>query len=96
MREVKFVVATVSNPTGADDLGTVAEAHYFVEDGVVRLCEPDGRALGEPYRRRLEKGEHERDVARRLALRLHRSNYPDDGGFHRPTGSLRYSWVCPC
>jgi hypothetical protein len=81
MREIKFVVAIVANPTGPEDTGTVTEAHYYVEKGTLFLCDSSGTPLGE--KQRLEKGQDEIVTAKRLALRLHNASYPDNGGFNR-------------
>src|SRR4051794_9924107 len=64
--EVKGFVCVVAQPTGAPgDLGETVDAWYFVDDGVLSLCDENGKASeAKPYR--LAPGEEPRRVASRL------------------------------
>jgi hypothetical protein len=71
--EVKSFVCVVAQPSGTpDDLGETVDAWYFVEDGILMLCDEHGKASeAKPYR--LAAGENERAVASRLRRAAWRS-----------------------
>ena len=92
MREIKRCVAVVANPIDGDDTGEVTESSYFVEGGWLTLCDDDGNALrdgnGGRFTVRLEPGDSELRMAKRLALQRHRSEHRDElAGWNR---RLRY------
>jgi hypothetical protein len=87
--EIKQCIAVVSNPVGKDDRGEVTNGHYFVENNWVTLCSADGVPLrsedtGARYTVRLEPGDSELTLAKRLTLRHYRAaNREDVAGFGR-------------
>jgi hypothetical protein len=93
MSEIKSVIVTTAKPTGPGDLGECAEGFYTVANGILTMCDIDGRPLRDDNtgRRReikLLPGDDEKGVARKLTLQQYRaSNREEVAGFHRP---IRY------
>jgi hypothetical protein len=88
MREIKRCVAVVANPLDSDDRGEVTESSYFVEGEWLTLCTDDGAPLrddnGGRFTVRLEPGDNEQRMAKRLALQRYRSEHRDElAGFNR-------------
>ena len=88
MREIKQCVAVVSNPVGKDDTGEVALGRFFVENDWLTLCDEGGTPLrddnGARFTVRLERGDSEITLAKRLTLRHHRSVNRDElAGWNR-------------
>jgi hypothetical protein len=94
MSEIKSVIVATSHPIGKGDTGQCAQGWYTLSDGVVTMCDSDGVPLrdsmsGAMIVHRLVDGEHPVVIAKRLTLRIHRSERGDDDkGFNRP---IRYS-----
>jgi hypothetical protein len=66
--EIKSVYVTTRLPAGApDDLGAVIEAFYIVDNGVVTLCDQDGKETETSCR--LAPGDDPGTVAGRLKRR---------------------------
>ena len=88
-RVIKQCVAALGRPTGKGDPGTATQASYYVENWWLTLCDEHGNALrnedtGARYTVRLEPGDDEKRMAKRLALRLHEAQSRDDvAGFNR-------------
>jgi hypothetical protein len=83
MREVKQCVAVVSNPINDKDRGEVTHGRYFVEGDWLTLCDEAGTPLrsedtGAWYTVRLEPGDNELTLAKRLTLRHHRAANRDE------------------
>jgi len=93
MFEIKSVVVTTAKPTGPGDLGQVAEGFYTVANGILTMCDPDGRPLRDDNtgRRReikLLPGDVPAQEAKRMTLRHHReANRDGMAGFGR---TIRY------
>jgi hypothetical protein len=93
MMDIRSVVVTTAKPSGPGDLGRVAEGFYTVADGILTMCDPDGRPLrddntGRRRETKLLPGDDEMQEAKRMTLRFWRENNKDDmAGFHRP---IRY------
>ncbi|HLG85141.1 MAG TPA: hypothetical protein VKY22_29435 [Bradyrhizobium sp.] len=92
MREIRVVVVTTAKPSGPDDLGQVAEGRYFVENGILTMCNSDSIPLrdennGQRITSRLLPGESEKAAAKRLTLKIHRAANREMSGFHKP---IRY------
>jgi hypothetical protein len=91
---IKSVVVTTAKPSGPGDLGQCAEGHYFVEGGILTMCDRDGKPLrdentGRQIATRLLAGDEEKGFAKKLTLKLHREAHRGElAGFHRP---IRYS-----
>ena len=89
MREVKRCVAVVHSPSGPGDHSEVTEGRYFVEGDWLTLCDEGGPPLrsedtGARYTVRLEPGDVEITMAKRLVLRQHRAANRDEiAGFGR-------------
>jgi hypothetical protein len=71
------------------DLGHTEAGWYFVEDGVVVLCEESGEPC-EGQTHKLAKGEDAKQIAGRLRLRVWRKEEQGASDFNRP---LRYGPV---
>jgi hypothetical protein len=89
----KQVTVITANPTGKGDLGACEVGHYVVENDLITMTDSDGAPLrdantGERISHRMATNENEKTVAKRLTLKLFRSERGDDmAGFSRP---LRY------
>jgi hypothetical protein len=89
MREIKRCVAVVSNPIDDKDAGEVALGNYYVEGDWITLCDDTGTALrsddtGARFTVRLERGDNELTMAKRLTLRHHRAANRDEiAGWNR-------------
>ena len=93
MSEIKSVIVTTARPTGPGDLGECAEGFYMVTNGILTMCDPDGRPLRDDNtgRRReikLLPGDIPAQEAKRMTLRFWRENNKDEmAGFGR---TIRY------
>jgi hypothetical protein len=77
---VHEVYVTVRHSSGSDP-GAIDVGHYYVQDGVVHLCDADGRELKEGPRTH-ELGDLRPDYVAQLLLRQRRSEKGAD--FWRP------------
>jgi hypothetical protein len=82
-RDVKAVVAVVSNPIGKGDSGQVVEGFYTRDGDTLTMTDRDGVPLrddnnGERITVRLLPTDNEKTVAKRTTLRLHRAERGDD------------------
>jgi hypothetical protein len=74
---------------GKGDPGVATEACYFIENSWLTLCDERGNALrsedtGARYTVRLEPGDNELRMAKRLALRHHEADSREEvAGFNR-------------
>ena len=68
--KVRACCVVVAQPAHEGDLGSTIDCFYFVEDGVVVLCLPSGKATGEEQM--LKPGDDPCSVAKRLKLRAWR------------------------
>ena len=95
MSDIRSVFVITSNPIHKGELGT-CEQGWFVRDGdTITMTSADGVPVcdgdtGGRVTHRLAPGEHEKDVAKRLTLRMHRATQRDDIGFNRPLGNRAY------
>jgi hypothetical protein len=83
MREINRCVAVVASPSGADKVGEVAQGLYFREGDWITLCDEGGTPLrsedtGARFTVRLEPGDNELTMAKRLTLRHHRAMTRDE------------------
>jgi hypothetical protein len=79
----KRCVAVVSNPIGKNDTGGVACGNYVLENDTVVLTDEHGEPLrdedsGARFMHRLERGDNEQTIAKRLTLRHHRAANRDE------------------
>jgi hypothetical protein len=90
---IKMVIVGVANPVGPGDLGRATEAHYFINNGVLAMCDERGdfvrNAFGEPYTCTLKADERAEVVAKNLALKIYRAS-SQESDFNRP---IRYEKV---
>jgi hypothetical protein len=82
-RDVKAVVAVVSNPIGKGDAGIVTEGFYTLDGDTLTMTDRDGIPLrddnnGERITVRLLPTDNEKTVAKRTTLRLHRAERGDE------------------
>ncbi len=63
--EIKFVYSQTAQPRNGD-AGSCVVGYYFVEDGVLRICDESGRPTGKVHR--LQDGDDPRVIASRLTL----------------------------
>jgi hypothetical protein len=90
---IKSVVVTTAKPSGPGDLGQVAEGFYYVEGGILTMCDPDGRPLrddnnGRQVALRLLPGDDVAGLAKKLTLQQYRAANRDQmAGFGR---AIRY------
>jgi hypothetical protein len=93
MFEIKSVIVTTAKPSGPGDLGQVAEGFYYVEGGILTMCDPDGRPLrddnnGRQVALRLLPGDDVAGLAKKLTLQQYRAANRDQmAGFGR---AIRY------
>jgi hypothetical protein len=66
--KVEFFVVAIRNPSGAGDLGQAIEGAFFVEHGIVYLCDHAGKPLPDAEAS-LKDGDDPRVIAKRLCRR---------------------------
>lgn len=79
---LKQVTVATRNPSG-NDLGSVEIGFYVVEDGILTMCSAEGDLLrnantGDLMTHRLAPGENPVVIAKRLTLKIYRTNNGDD------------------
>jgi hypothetical protein len=82
-REIKQCLAILSNPVNEKDTGEAVNGRYFREGDWITLCDDRGSPLrsedtGARYTHKLEAGDHELTMAKRLTLRHHRAANRDE------------------
>jgi hypothetical protein len=86
---IKSVVVATAKPSGPGDPGQCAEGHYFIEHGILTMCDRDGVPLrdentGRQVALRLLAGDDEKGFAKKLTLQQHRAaNREDVAGWGR-------------
>jgi len=97
--EIKRCVAVVANPIDEKDRGEVCEGRYYREGDWITLCDEAGSPLrsedtGARYTVRLEPGDHELTLAKRLTLRHHRAANRDEiAGWNRRISYPSRGWA---
>jgi hypothetical protein len=76
--EIQHVWFTTRRPRNEHDLGEVEGCYYSIADGVVTLCDEDGKPIGEPYQ--LRPDEDPKNVAARLGAEAWRKARGDGPG----------------
>jgi hypothetical protein len=98
MPEIKSVIVATAHPIGPNDTGQCAQGWYTLDGDVVTMCGSDGVPLrdsmsGAKIVHRLVDGEHPVVIAKRLTLRIHRSERGDEmAGFNRPIRYPKTGW----
>jgi hypothetical protein len=100
MREIFQIYAQVSPCSDSEPTGVVTEGWYYIEDGTLTMCDPEGVVIrggidGNRLTHKLAKGENPRTIAARLCLRRFYAQRDTNAEFHRRISPREYP-RCPC